>query len=387
MTTESERRPRTRSNGEGSLYRRKSDGKWVGALSYLDDRGTQRRHVVYASTQSEARAKLRAAGERLSAGAPVKDARVRLGAFIEDWIGKGLAASSRKATTQENYATVARVHLVPAPFGDIPLDRLRPSDIEALLLVKRRAGKSASTVRTIHSVCRAALDVAVRDGLLIRNPAVAIKRPALDRKDAAYLTREQVGVLLSACREDRLYPLFALMVGTGLRRGEALGLHWQDIDLDNGQLRVRSTLSRVQGHLAVSEPKTDKSRRSVPLPAPVVDELRAHRARQAAERLAAGPAWRDLGAVFATQDGGYLEPRNVLRRFEKIANGAGLPGIGLHTLRHSAASALIEAGTHMKVLQELLGHSTFSVTADIYSHVGVTQQREAADRLAAAFQW
>lgn len=96
MTTASKRRPRTRSNGEGSLYRRKSDGKWVGALSYLDDPGIQRRHVAYASTQSEARAKLRAAGERPSAGAPVKDARVRLGAFIEDWIGKGLAASPRK---------------------------------------------------------------------------------------------------------------------------------------------------------------------------------------------------------------------------------------------------------------------------------------------------
>lgn len=91
--------------------------------------------------------------------------------------------------------------------------------------------------------------------------------------------------------------------------------------------------------------------------------------------------------MFATESGGYLEPRNVLRRFVRLAQGAGLTGIGLHTLRHSAASALIEAGTHMKVLQELLGHSTFSVTADIYSHVGATQQREAADRLAAAFQW
>lgn len=385
--TEEQRRPRVRGNGEGSLYRRKSDGKWVGALSYVDDEGRQRRRIVYANTQNEARAKLRAGAERLAAGAPVKDARVKVGAFVEDWICKGLAASTRKASTQEGYAIIARTHLVPAPFGDIPLDRLRPSDVEALLLVKRRVGKSASTVRTIHSVCRAALDIAVRDGLLSRNPAAAVKRPAIERKDAAYLTREQVGVLLSACREDRLYPLFALMVGTGLRRGEALGLHWQDVDLDAGQLRVRWTLSRVQGTLVVSEPKTDKSRRVVPVPAPVVDELRAHKARQAAERLAVGPAWTDLGAVFASEVGGYLEPRNVLRRFVQIAQTAGLPGIGLHTLRHSAASALIEAGVHMKVLQELLGHSTFAVTADVYSHVGVTQQREAADRLAAAFQW
>lgn len=346
-----------------------------------------RTHWSPSRRQSEARLKLRAAEERLSAGAPVKDARVRVGTFIDDWIGKGLAASTRKATTQENYANIARAHLIPAPFGDIPLDRLRPSDVEALLLMKRRTGKSSSTVRTIHSVCRAALDIAVRDGLLVPNPAAAVKRPAIERKDASYLTRDQVGVLLSACRQDRLYPLFALMVGTGLRRGEALALHWGDVDLDHGQVRVRWTLSRVRGDLAVSEPKTDRSGRVVPVPAPVIAELRAHKARQAAERLAVGSAWRDLGAVFATESGGYLEPRNVLRRFVHLAQGAGLTGIGLHTLRHSAASALIETGTHMKVLQELLGHSTFSVTADIYSHVGATQQREAADRLAAAFQW
>ncbi len=101
-----------------------------------------------------------------------------------------------------------------------------------------------------------------------------------------------------------------------------LSLHWQDVDLDSGLARVRWTLARVQGRLVVSEPKTDKSRRSVPLPAPVVDQLRAHKARRAVERSAAGPAWRDLGAVFATQDGGYLELRNVLRRFEQLARGA-----------------------------------------------------------------
>lgn len=257
-----------RGNGEGSLYRRSSDGKWVGALSYLDDAGRKRRHVIYARTQSEARLKLRAAEERLSAGAPVKDARVRVGTFVDEWIGKGLAASRRKATTQENYANIARAHLIPPPFGHIPLDRLRPSDVEALLLMKRRTGRSSSTVRTIHSVCRAALDIAVRDGLPIRNPAGAVKRPAIERKDASYLTRDQVGVLLSACRQDRLYPLFALMVGTGLRRGEALALHWEDVDLDHGQVRVRWTLSRVRGELVVSEPKTDRSRRVVPVPAP-----------------------------------------------------------------------------------------------------------------------
>ena len=177
------------------------------------------------------------------------------------------------------------------------------------------------------------------------------------------------------------------MLATGLRRGEALALHWSDVDLDAGLLRVRWTLSRTSQGLQLDEPKTDKSRRTVPLPRSAVEALRAHRTQQQEEQLASAGAWQEHGLVFTTEIGTPLEPRNVLRRFEVLAERAGLRGVTPHTLRHSAASLLLAAGTHTKVVQEHLGHSSYAITADIYSHVGPAQQREAADRLDQALRW
>src|SRR3954451_19250065 len=165
-------------------------------------------------------------------------------AWLEDWITKSLAASDRKQATKDLYATLARTHLVPT-VGTIPLGRLRPSDVEALVVTKRDAGLSASTVRTIYTVLRAALDIASRDGLIRSNPAAAVRRPGVERKDAPHLTAEQAQALLEAIRGDRLETLFRVMLATGLRRGEALALHWSDVDLDAGALRVRWTLSRT----------------------------------------------------------------------------------------------------------------------------------------------
>lgn len=152
-------------------------------------------------------------------------------------------------------------------------------------------------------------------------------------------------------------------------------------------LRVRWTLTRTSHGLQLGEPKTGKSRRTVPLPRAAVETLNAHWVRQQAERRSAGDAWWDNDLVFTTEIGTALEPRNVLRRFELLAERAGLTGVHLHTLRHSAARFLLTAGTHTKLVQEHLGHSSHAITAEIYSHVDPTLQREAADRLDQALRW
>jgi integrase len=335
-------------------------------------------------------AKLGEARSRLAADEPIKDARTPVASFINDWLKTALPASARRATTQATYAALARTHLTPAPFGVLPLDRLRPSDIEALLLAKRDAGLAEWTVKAIYKVCRQALDTAVRDGLIRRNPAAVVKPPTVQRSEARYLTPAEAGRLLEAAKEDRLYALLVLLLGSGLRRGEALALHWRDVDLTAGHLWVKWSLARVGGRLLFSQPKTEKSRRFVSLPEPVIETLRRHRVGQASERLAASvwhpwPDHDDL--VFSTQFGTPIEPRNAARSFARIADRAGLDGASLHTLRHSAASALIASGTHIKVVQELLGHSTYAVTADTYAHIAVEQQRQAAERLGEAFPW
>jgi integrase len=263
-----------------SVYRR-ADGRWVGSLDLGRDTGGKRhRHVVYGKLRREVVAKLEEARSRLAADEPVKDARVTVASFIDDWLEKALPASPRRPTAQATYAALARTHLIPAPFGALPLDRLRPSDIEALLLAKRDAGLAEWTVRAIYTVCRRALDTAVRDGLVRRNPAAVVKRPPVKRVEARYLTPEEAGRLFEAAKGDRLYPLLVLLLGSGLRRGEALALHWRDVDLAAGHMRVRWSLARVGGKLLFSQPKTERSRRFVSLPEPVIETLRRHRAAQ-----------------------------------------------------------------------------------------------------------
>jgi integrase len=179
----------------------------------------------------------------------------------------------------------------------------------------RGKGKSASTVRQVYTVLRAILETAVRDGLLARNPAAAVKRPRVSPTEATYLTPTQVRALLTGAQSSRYAHLFALLVNTGLRRGEALALHWSDVDLDAGALRVRGTLARVEGHLVVTETKTDKSPRTVPLSPTTVGILRDVRQRQRREQLAAGSQWVRTPYVFTTQLGEPCDPRNALRRF------------------------------------------------------------------------
>ena len=168
------------SNGEGSIYRRMRDGKLVryeGAISYLDEAGKTKRHTVYGRTRADVRGKLKTARERLEAGAPVRDSSQTVGAWLARWRATTLAASDRKPSTLELYANLSRNHLEPAPFGAIRLDRLKPSDVEALVLAMRAKTKpngaralSDSTIRSTYTVLRAGLDGAVRDGLLARNP-------------------------------------------------------------------------------------------------------------------------------------------------------------------------------------------------------------------------
>jgi integrase len=374
-----------RANGEGSIFKR-ADGSWSAELSYRDEHGAAKRRTVYGKTQTEVRAKMAQLRKRLDAGDPIKDTTMTAAAWLDDWISKALPASDRKQATIDLYTSIARKHLVPV-LGGRRLDKIRPSDVEALIVAKRQAGLAQSTVRTIYTVLRSALDIAVRDGLLARNPAAAVRRPAVDRQDASYLSVDQAQRLIEEMRGDRLESLFRLMLATGLRRGEALALHWSDIDLDTAMLRVRWTLTRTSKGLQLGEPKTEKSRRTVPLPRSTVDVLRAHQSRQTADRLQAAEVWQDSDLVFTTEIGTPLEPRNVLRQFDKLARRAGLRNVHLHTLRHSTASFLLAAGTHTKVVQEHLGHTSYAITADIYSHVAPEQRREAADRLDEALDW
>jgi integrase len=181
----------------------------------------------------------------------------------------------------------------------------------------------------------------------------------------------------------RYRPVLALIAATGLRRGEALALCWEHVNLTDRSLKVVATLSRVGADLLITEPKSPRSRRPVPLSPAIVSMLKAHKAAQAAERLHAGNQWTDTGLVFTTEFGGPVEPRNVLRTLEIAADKAGIENVGVHTLRHSAAMAWLEAGVHIKAVADLLGHSSISITGDIYGHTSDATTRTAVESLTA----
>lgn len=376
-----------RGNGEGTIYQRSGSERWEAGFSYVDAEGRRRRRTLYGRSRREVAAKLREAVRRQEAGETVADTRDTVGAFLERWLTEALPARGLKATTVENYATIARTHLIPA-LGHRKLDSLTAADVQRLVNLKREAGLSPRTVQVLHGVLRRALTQAVRWGEARRNVAALVDRPRVPRREAEYLSPSQAQRLLDAARSDRLFAFYSVAMACGLRRGEALALRWSDVDLDAGTLRVSRTLSRVAGGgLVFTEPKTERSRRTVPLPAALVAELRAHRVRQAAERLAAGSLWRDHVLVFPSLFGTPLEPRNALRSLQTVAGRAGLGHVKLHTLRHTAASLLLAQGVHPRVTMELLGHSGIDVTMNIYSHVMPQQQREAADRMEQALHW
>ena len=372
-------------NGRGAV-RQRPDGRWEVRLSYLDPSSGERQRIsVYGATQKAALAELDRVQDRLEEGKPPKDSTATVASWMAHWRQTTLAASDRKAATRELYSNLSRKHIEADPFGAIRLDRLRPSDIEALVLALRDNGLSDSTIRQTYTVLRQALDGACRDELLARNPAAVVKRPGVERTEAKHLPPDAVSRLLRAAEGSRYYPVLLLIATTGLRRGEAVALHWDQVDLDAGLIKVAATMSRVDGQLRISEPKTARSRRTVPLTPAMIAVLRKHKVTQMKERIRAANVWTDTGLVFTTELGTRVEPRNILRVIETASAKAGVTEVTVHTLRHSAAVAWLEAGVHIRQVADLLGHSSVSVTGDVYGHGSEGGARAAvlalADRL------
>jgi integrase len=178
-----------------------------------------------------------------------------------------------------------------------------------------------------------------------------------------------------------LGPLWCLLLTTGLRRGEALGLRWIDVDLGDARLEVRQTVVAVKGTPLISEPKTKTGRRTVYLSGRTIEALGQQRVRQKADQKLVGSAWENSGLVFTTTTGGLLHPRNVLRDFQIALDRANLPKVRLHDLRHTVATLLLHEGAHPKVVQELLGHANVAITLNTYSHATPGLHSEAADML------
>jgi integrase len=277
------------------------------------------------------------------------------------------------------------LHILP-PLGRMNLRSLTPTHVRTLLANKAADGLGRRSVQIIHSTLRTMLSEAMREELIERNVATVVRPPSAQQVEVQPRSTEEARRFLAMSADHRLHALFAVGVALGLRKGELLALRWDDVDLEGGVVHVRQNVQRLpETGLVFGPPKSNKSRRTIPLPAASAKVLRTHRANQAAEALALGPAWVDSGLVFTSAVGTVIEPRNLNRFFDELIAKAGVRRIRFHDLRHTCASFLLAQHVPARIVMEILGHSQLAMTTELYSHVMPTALREAADAMDRVF--
>jgi integrase len=368
-----------RANGDGDVFPRKNKaGKitsYRGAYVGLDGK----RRYVSGKTKEEARRNLRRARGDAERGLVFDADNLQVGEYLDRWLSDSVR-DTVKATTFERYEQIARLHLKPS-LGRVKLKGLTPAHVRGLYREKLEAGSSARTVRYIHTTLHKALKQAVMDGLIPRNATEAVTPPQSSREEMCPLTPEQAKLLLQVAHEtgDRLTALYVLAIHTGLRQGELLGLKWDDVDLEDGSLQVRRTLAITKNGPVLTSPKTTGSRRSVKLTSKAIEALKRHLERQLGEIDRIGSLWSENGLIFASEKGEPINRHNLTRRsFKPLLKRAGLPQIRFHDLRHTCATLLLTRNVNVKIVSEMLGHSTIAITLDTYSHVLPNMRDQAA---------
>jgi integrase len=393
-------------NGEGSIYQRRSDGRWVGQAFVLTTAGTRKRKYVYGDTWDEAHEKLVTLKAQSQRGIPVPDRTWTVGDFLSYWLKAHV--SELRATTERGYESTVRLHLIPL-LGKRRLDTLQVQHVRTFIEEFRKrclccaskadakrplnrqccsAGKccghtpSVRQVQYVRGVLRNALEQAMREELITRNVAKLVRVPSPRYKVGKGLSVDQVRAILAAADGHRLHPLYVTAATVGLRRGELLGLRWSDLNLDLGTLAVEQTVQRVGGKLVIAGAKTEDSESVLPLPEWTWLVLLQHQEDQQRERDRLAEIWQDCGLVFPSEIGTPMEPRNLNRHFANLRTKAGLPtDVRLHDFRHTVVSMLMDLGVPPHVVQAIARHADVKLTLKVYSHTNLDAMRQALGKL------
>ena len=373
---------RRRANHEGSIYQRSSDGRWIGAIRLgRGSDGRPLRRYVSATSRAQVVKKLKVLQRQIDEGTLPRDGQITVSTLFQRW-STDIMRFQVEANTLTNYMSIARIHILPS-VGQRRLVDLHVNGVDRLLSDKRASGLSSSTVRRIRIVLAQCLDQAVRWGLLYRNVAALSRPPKSVRTEGRTLTPSQARAFLDSLRGSPREALFALMLATGLRRGEALGLKGADFDRDAGVLRISRQLKREGGSLVTTDTKTFRSRRALNLPLPMITMLLSHEERQRRERETRAPRGTETGFMFTTSRGTPIDPRNLYREFRRICDHAGLGHWHPHELRHSAASLMLAEGVKLHVVSQVLGHSSIRITSDVDGHLLEPDRVQAATAMGA----
>ena len=370
-----------RKRGEGSVLLRK-DGRWEGrAVIGYDDKGLPVTKNVLAKTKSECAAKLKTLQDSIQAPTPEQP---KPGILLGDWLDfwyQSYKKPNLRPNTQMSYERRIYQHIIPA-LGNTQLDKLTTNDIQQFYAKLKQGGRliraeiygeglSDQTVRGIHTTLHAALDKAVAEKLIFRNPADGCRLPPARAREMQVLAPEEIQRLLIQAKEDGCFELLLLEFSTGLRRGEICALQWDDLNFRTGELRVRRQVHRVKGELVISPPKTKAGNRSVSLPAPVLDVLAAYRETVNSKWIFPSPL----------KEGSPRDPAAVRQRLQTVSERAGCKRVRFHDLRHAFCTAALEHGMDVKTLSTIIGHVSSSTTLNVYAHITDEMRRKAAAKI------
>lgn len=372
---------RKRANGDGSIRKRK-DGRWEGRYVVGRDPNTGKMVTknVLGKTQAEVKEKLRKAIDDSRQLDYTKEGKYTVGQWLDEWFD-AYAKVKVRASSHQTYKGYIENHIKPN-IGDIPIEKLTSLRLQKFyhkLLTEGRVpriesenqpkGLSAKTVRNIHQVISSAMSMAVKHKLILSNPAEGCELPKVEHREMRTIPAEQLGAFLREAKESGVYELYYLDLATGLRRGELLGLKWDDIDLDQGVIHVRRQVYRIDGEIREVPLKTKHSYRSISISKDAAELLREMKKRKVSEY------------VFPSPTGGPISPDSVLHMLHRVLKRAGLPSMRFHDLRHSFATLALQNGVDIKTVSGMLGHFSAGFTLDTYAHVTTAVQKEAANTM------
>jgi integrase len=364
-----------RGQNEGSIYKR-SDGRWTSAINLGHQNGKLKRQHFYGKTRDEVASKLIEALQKNSLGEPVAFKRETVAQFLDRWLEDCVRPSVR-GNTYSSYEQNLRLHVKPN-IGTLQLNRLGPQHIQSFMNLLLREGRSPRLVHYQRAILRTALNQALKWNLVSRNVATLVDPLRYRKREIVPFTADEAHRFLECIRGDALETVFHLALSLGLREGEVLGLKWTDIDFKTRAISIRNSLQRIDKRLQLVELKTERSRRTLPIPDSLLWSFKRHRTDQLKQKMSSGEDWQDSGLVFTTGRRTPLSARNVIRSYHRLPREAKLPRHRFHDLRHSCASFLLAKNIPPRTVMEILGHSNISLTMNTYAHVMPEMLRDAA---------
>lgn len=382
-----------RAKGEGAFFQRSRDGAWVVEFIYEDEDGKRQKKTFTSKRQGVVAQKLAYFKMNLQAGRPVQrkgEVESTVYTYGADWLETVIKDNARPRS-YESFKTILNKHVAPtdekglllsAPYlGSVPLRKLTPMQVRTLLNhLKEKKGLSQATCGHVRTVLRSCLESALKDGLVDRNVAAMVRKPAVPDPVVRTFTEEQASAFLTAAADGPFELVYVIGMSLALRRNEILGLYWQNIDLKSRELHVIQSLNRIDKKLVVSTTTKTGVFKTLYINDAIIDAVERHRARQAALRLAAGASWIASDLVFTGQTGQPLEPVTLHRDFKRILRKAGLPDIPFkNATRHTCLSTMVNNGIGLKTVQEIAGHKSITTTAKFYVKTANAKHREAGE--------